>query len=212
MYLEQPIKKYLEDLGARLPSPGGGSAAALVGALGTSLASMSCNFTAGNLKFEGNEAEIKGILSNLSGMTVEFEQLIDEDAKAYAKVTLAYKLSKNTFEEKEKRRAAIQKALNEAMVVPTRIAKLASEILDISSRLIDIANPGLITDTAMSAILAFACLESAVLNVEINLYALDDKDFIQKTQSELNQLIEKGRVLKEEVSAKTEKLVIKESV
>lgn len=209
MYIDQSIKKYLEDLGTKLPAPGGGSAAALVGAIAAGLASMVCNFTIGNEKFADSQEEARGILSLVTGLQQELCRLIDEDVKAYGKVNLAYKLPKNTEEEKVKRALAIQKALKEAMRVPMQIAHASFQLLEVSERLMEIGNPGLITDTGMVAILAYAALESARLNVEINLASITDKEFVQQKRAVLNPLMEKGRLIKDEVSKKVEAQVVR---
>lgn len=209
LYIEQSIKKYLEDLSAKLPTPGGGSIAALIGALASGLASMVCNFTIGNEKFANSQEEARGILSSVTGLREESSKLVDEDARVYGKVNLAYKLPKNTEEEKVKRALAIQKALKEAMHVPMRIVQISYQILESSSRLVEIGNPMLITDTGMVAILAYAAMESARLNVEINLKSITDKEFIQQKRTVLNPLLEKGRAIKDEVIKKVEGQIVK---
>jgi len=208
-YIDQSIKKYLEDLSAKLPAPGGGSVSALIGALAAGLACMVCNFTIGNEKFADSQEETKGILSLITGLKEELCKLVDEDTKVYGKVNLAYKLPKNTEEEKVKRALAIQKALKEAMQVPMRIAQISFQLLAAASRLVEISNPGLITDTGMIAILAYAALESARLNVEINLASITDKGFVQQKRTILNPLMEKGRLIKDEVSKKVEVQVVR---
>jgi len=208
-YIEQSIKKYLNDLGAKLPTPGGGSAAALTGALAGSLALMVCNFTIGNEKFAGSQEEAKGTLSLVTELQEELLKLVDEDTKVYGKVNLAYKLPKNAEEEKIRRALAIQKALKEAMQIPMKIAQVSYQLLEISDRLVEIGNPGLITDTGMVAILAYAAIESARLNVEINLASITDEEFVKQKRAVLNPLMEKGIAIKDEVIKKVEAQIIR---
>ncbi len=207
LYLDQSIKKYLDDLSAKLPAPGGGSVAALTGALSASLVCMVCNFTIGNPKF--TSSEVGGILSSVNEIRVELSKLIDEDVKVYSKVSLVYKLPRNSGEEKAKREIAIQKALKEAMNVPFRILKLSYGLVEKSNHLIEIGNTGLITDTGMAAILGYSAMESARLNVEINLAGIKDEGFKAKIRSEMKPLIEKARHIMDEVSVKVEGQVIK---
>jgi len=126
LYIEQSIKKYLEDLSAKLPAPGGGSVAALTGALAGGLISMVCNFTIGNPKFPDlQQNECMGILSSAGSVREELCRLIDEDVRVYGKVSIAYKLPKDTEEQKAKRAIVIQEVLKEAMQVPEQILKLS---------------------------------------------------------------------------------------
>jgi formiminotetrahydrofolate cyclodeaminase len=104
------LKQYLDDLASNKPAPGGGSAAALAGALGASLLSMVANFTLGKEKYKDVEDEVKDILKSLDKYRKELENLIDEDVLAYQKLSSAYKLSKETEEDKKLRAKAVQKA------------------------------------------------------------------------------------------------------
>jgi len=209
LYIDQSIKKYIEDLSAKLPAPGGGSVAALTGALAAGLISMVCNFTIGNPRFSDSQEECRGMLSSVSGIKDELSKLIDEDVRVYGKVSLAYKLPKETEEQKIKRAIAVQKALKEAIQVPQQVLRLSFQILEFSARLVEIGNPGLITDTGMAAILSHSAMESALFNVEINLSNIDDREFVEKTRCALNPLMEKGRKIKEEVVAKVKEAIIK---
>ncbi len=98
MYIEQSLKKYLDDLGAKLPAPGGGSASALVGAVGISLLEMVGNFTIGKEKYKEFEKELKEILDRLKKIRTRLQELIDEDVKVYRKVSEAYKIPKEDFQ------------------------------------------------------------------------------------------------------------------
>ena len=170
---------------------------------------MVCNFTIGNEKFADSQEETKGILSLITGLKEELCKLVDEDTKVYGKVNLAYKLPKNTEEEKVKRALAIQKALKEAIPVPMRIAQISYQLLESSLQLVEIGNPGLITDTGMVAILGWAALESARLNVEINLASITDEEFVQQKRVALSPLMEKGKAIKDDVAKKVEAQVVR---
>jgi len=203
LYIEQSIKKYLEDLSAKLPAPGGGSVAALTGALAGGLISMVCNFTIGNPKFPDlQQNECMGILSSAGSVREELCRLIDEDVRVYGKVSIAYKLPKDTEEQKAKRAIVIQEVLKEAMQVPEQILKLSYQLLELAEKLLEAGNPGLITDTGMAAVLSCAAMESALLNVEINLSSITDKEFTEKTRIALKPLMAKGGAIKYEVVKK----------
>src|SRR3989338_8025777 len=94
MVIDGPIKKYLDDLAARLPAPGGGSSAALAGAMASALLSMVLNFTIGNEKYKGFEAEAKKMLERSEGLRRKFTDFFEQDIKSYDAVAAAYKLPK----------------------------------------------------------------------------------------------------------------------
>jgi len=207
-YIEQSIKKYLEDLSAKLPAPGGGSVAALTGALAGGLISMVCNFTIGNPKLPEQE-EAKDILFQAAEVGDKLSLLVDEDINVYKKVNAAYKLPKGTGKERTKRSSAIQNALREAEKVPEQILKCSCRLLELSEKLLRTGNPSLITDTGIAALLAYAAMESALLNVEINLGSITDKNYSLKIRSGLKPFMEKGRIIRDAVVSRVEKAVIK---
>ncbi|MBU2614671.1 MAG: cyclodeaminase/cyclohydrolase family protein, partial [Elusimicrobia bacterium] len=124
-HIEQPLNKYLDALAAKIPSPGGGSAAALVASTGVSLLCMVANFTIGKKGYEEHQPEIKSILAKLESNRLKLNELIDKDPYVYEKVSVAYKLAKNTDEKKTQRELSIQAALKEAISVPFEIIEIS---------------------------------------------------------------------------------------
>jgi len=163
-YKDETLKKYLDDLAARLPAPGGGSAAALAAGMGASLISMVVNFSLGKPKYAKYENELKSILDKSERLREELLRLVDLDVAAYE--------SKNT---------------RDALDVPFMAARLCFEGAKLCLPLIKKGNINLISDVAVAAILlesAFAC---AYFNVEINLKTLDDKKLSRAIRKELMQ-------------------------
>jgi methenyltetrahydrofolate cyclohydrolase len=152
MYCNQSLKKYLDDLAAKLSAPGGGSAAALNAALGASLVSMVINFTLGKSKYAAYENELKQALDNSEGLRRQFLELVDLDVAAYQ--------SKDIFK---------------ALDVPLTVCRLCSEGVNLCPPLITKGNINLISDVAVAAILLESAFASAYFNVEINLKSLNDK-------------------------------------
>jgi len=174
MYKEASLKKYLDDLAAKLPAPGGGSAAAFNAALGAALISMVVNFTLGKPKYAKYEFELKGILHKSETLRHEFLRLTDQDVFAYK--------SKN-----------IRDALN----TPFMVSRLCFEGIKLCPALVKKGNLNLISDVAVAAILLESAFASAYFNVEINLKALNDKKLTQAIRKELsrkNKIIKKIRV------------------
>ena len=145
MYIERKFQDYLDDLAAKKPAPGGGSAAAAAGALGVSLLSMVANFTIGKEKYKDVEAEIQQILDTAEKSRAELQKLIDEDVAAYQKVSAAYKMPKDTEEDKRARTEAIQTALKDAMAVPLAICRNLFEAAKLCEPLLEKGNINLVS-------------------------------------------------------------------
>ncbi len=184
MYKDTSLKQYLDDLAAKLPAPGGGSAAALTAALGASLLSMVVNFTLGKPKYAKHENELKKILEKSEKLRKEFLNLVDLDVKAYQ--------SKN-----------IRSALN----VPFVLCRLCFEGIRLCIPLVKKGNINLISDVAVAAILlegAFAC---AYVNVEINLKSLGDKRLTKSIKKKLGGESAKIRKIRSETEEKVGKII-----
>ncbi len=152
MYKRKSLRKYLDDLAARLPAPGGGSAAALAGALGASLISMVCNFTLGREKYLRYQRDIKKIIKSSERLRKELLKLVDLDVAAYK--------SKN---------------INKSLAVPLRVAECCLEAIKLCPDLIYKGNRYLISDISCAAILLESGFSSAYVNVLINLKLLKDR-------------------------------------
>lgn len=181
MYLDGTIRSYLDDLSAKKPTPGGGSAAALVGATGVGLISMVANFSEG----EG----IEEILKRAEDLRQRLTELIDQDVAVYQKVSAAYKLPKGKPAQKVKRTRAIQDSLKEALAVPLEVCRLCHEAIRLCGPLAEKGKVGLISDVGVGACLLEAAFQSAILNVEINLKGLKDESLIIETRKVLEPLI-----------------------
>lgn len=161
-YRLKSLKRYLDDLAAKLPAPGGGSAAALNAALGASLISMVVNFTLGKPRYARYEKELKRILKRSQELKKEFLNLTDADVAAYK--------SKD-----------VKKSLN----VPLKVCRLCFESARLCPALIKKSNLNLISDVAVAAILLESAFSSAYFNVEINIKLLADKKLTRTIRKEL---------------------------
>ncbi len=203
-YLDNPLKGYTDALASGQPAPGGGSAAALVGALGAALNSMVANFTVGKEKFAAVEEEVQRLLSRSEELRRALERLTQADTEAYGQVAAAQKMPRETDEEKAARREAMQKALKAAAEVPREAVKAAYGIVEISAELVGKGNPNLITDVGVAAKFAVAAMECAALNVEINLAYIKDESYNDACRRELAPLLGEGVRLGEEVWEKVQ--------
>jgi len=185
MYRKGSIEQYLADAASSKPAPGGGSVSALAGTLGTAMGAMAANFTVGKRKFADVEPRVKELLAALLREQEELLSLVDEDVAAYGQLSRAYGLPKDSEQDKRERAQAIQQALVVALAVPRRIVKSCSAVLEILTELVDLANPNLISDVGVAAVLAQAALEGGKLNVEINLASLKDQHLVDQVRQEI---------------------------
>jgi formiminotetrahydrofolate cyclodeaminase len=198
-YLEEPLKHYSDALASGRPTPGGGSAAALVGALGAALNSMVANFTVGREKFAAVEAEVRELLAESERLRADLERLTQADTEAYGMVSRAYRMPRETEEEKAAREAAIQEALKAAAEVPRQAVGACRAVLKIAAQLLEKGNPNLITDVGVAAKFALAGMECATLNAEINLIHIKDSAYVEAAFSSMKPLIEEGERLAQQV-------------
>jgi formiminotetrahydrofolate cyclodeaminase len=158
-----------ERLASRDPVPGGGSAAALAGALGAALVSMVVELTAGRPEAAGLEEELREIAAAAGERRQQMLDLADEDATAYQAVVAARRLPRQTEAEQQTRAAAVHAATLEAARVPLRTAGVAGEVLELAARVAPIGNRNAVSDAGVAAQLSAAALRGALLNVRINL-------------------------------------------
>jgi formiminotetrahydrofolate cyclodeaminase len=181
--LDKSCKDFLTDLASKEPTPGGGGAPALAGAIAAALTSMVSNLTLGKGKFAAVEGKIRPILVSAEILRTRMLALVVADAAVFENFMRAYRLSKSTEEEKRARSESIQIAAYDASEVPLKIADSCLDILHISSQLMRVGNPSAITDATVAALLARAALRSACYNVHSNLLLLKDKSTWKKPRS-----------------------------
>ena len=179
MYINEKLSKYVSDLAARQPTPGGGSAASLAGALGIALLEMACNFTAGNKKYKDVEDAINKHLTALGKTREEFMALVDEDVKAYLDICSAFK----TKDEK-----IIDNSLKQGYYISLKMCELARFGVAIASDLAEKSNVNLITDVGCGSELLKASFDSGVFNAQINLKGIKDAPFVEKEKLVLASL------------------------
>ena len=182
------INSFLSELASSSPAPGGGSVAALSGALGIALTSMVCNLTIGKEKYENVQNDVKKTLKQSEKLRKKLTRLIDEDTTAFNDVMKAFKMPKETEEQKKKRSVAIQEGYKKAAQTPLETAKTCAEALNLAKTVAEIGNINSITDAAVSALMIESGLKSAILNVKINLGSIKDEKFTQKINNELENI------------------------
>ncbi|HEY8070916.1 MAG TPA: cyclodeaminase/cyclohydrolase family protein [Methylocystis sp.] len=195
------IAKFLDELASEQPTPGGGGAAAIMGAVGAALVSMVANLTIGKKNYEAFDAELKATNAEAEKVRTELTAAIDEDVVAFNAVMGAYGLPRGTDEEKAARAAAIQAALKQATDAPLRAVKACHEVIKLSAVVAEKGNINVISDAGVAVLAANAGLRSAALNVYINAKSIKDREFAEIRLGEVNALTELAALKTEEVYA-----------
>jgi formiminotetrahydrofolate cyclodeaminase len=189
MTANSSIQTFLDDLASERPTPGGGGAAAVSGAIGAALVSMVANLTIGKKNYEAVWQDLEAVNAKAEALRAELIRAIDEDVVAFNAVMGAYGLPRATDDEKAKRAAAIQAALKDATIAPLRAVKACFEVIRLSAAAAEKGNLNVISDAGVAVLSANAGLRSAALNVFINAKAIKDRDFAEKQIAEVNALL-----------------------
>lgn len=196
MLKDLTITEFLQQTASSEPLPGGGCTAALNAALAASLTEMVANLTIGRREFEAVEDEMINIAETAAALRKKLQNEIDNDAHAYREVLAAFKLPKNTEEEKNRRSDAIQQAFKTAATVPLGVARDALKIMDLASRAIAKGNQNAVTDGAVGVLVSRAAVLAAIYNVKVNLSAIKDPDFVEALAREVEAL--EGQAIEKE--------------
>jgi len=207
MLIDKKVSNFLNELASNSPTPGGGSVAALAGALGAALISMVGNLTVGKKKYEDVEEDIKKILSSSEKLRYELSQLIEDDVKVFNNFMATYKMPKETEDEKKIRTEKMQEALIKAAKVPLRVAYKCLDILSLSKEVAEKGNINVVSDAGVAVLMAEAALESAILNVKINLKMIKDEKTKEELSSSIQELLLKEKGQKEKVLEIVEKKI-----
>jgi len=184
--MEETLQHYLDDLSSAQPVPGGGSTAALSGAMGAALASMVCRITMGKEAYADVQQEIEELLRRTEYLRSRFQQLMQEDIEAYGRLAACYKLPRETSEERKYRTDMIQKQLVEAALVPLEVVECAAELIRCCQRIAEIGSNTVLSDVATGAILASCSGKGASFMVRINVRSLKNDKLVVELGDRLN--------------------------
>jgi formiminotetrahydrofolate cyclodeaminase len=204
MPTRKTLPAFLDELASSSPAPGGGSVAALAGALGSALTSMVCNLTIGKKKYADVESDMKKILAQSEELRTTFTALVDRDTAAFNKVMEAYALPKENEPQKALRAAAILGATKEATLVPLEVMKHCIDAMALAQQVAARGNANSVSDAGVSALMLHAACKGAALNVKINLNGIDDPDFIGWKEEELQSLLSTADLMLEELEGVVE--------
>src|SRR5213592_1899328 len=171
------LREFCNETLSDSPAPGGGSVAALMGALGASLGGMVANLSAGKRGWDDKLEYFSNSAVKAQQLKDELLSLVDEDTAAFNKVMDAFALPKESAEEKTARSVAIEAATRYATEVPLKVMETASRSYELLTEMAEKGNPASISDVGVGALATRACIEGAALNVRINLAQLKDEKF-----------------------------------
>ena len=182
------VLDFIRELGSSAPATGGGSVAAMNGSTAAALIEMVANLTIGKPKYESVQEEMKEIQVRMCQVKEDFIHYINKDSAAFMKLMGAFKLPKETDEEKHIRKEEIQRTTKQAALVPFEIGVLAASLLPLAETVIVKGNTNAITDGAIAVINARAAVKSAFLNVRINLGSIQDQEFVDAMNARMSEI------------------------
>ena len=182
------VKEFIDKVTGNDPVPGGGSVSALNGSLAASLAAMVANLTVGRKKYAEVNDEMEQISARMTEQSAKLLADVDRDAEAYDRVFAAFKLPKETDEEKAVRKEAIQRETKYAAEVPMEVARTASELLPMIDAAARRGNSNAVTDATVAMMCARTAVIGALLNVRINLTSITDEAFVKAMTEEADRL------------------------
>lgn len=197
----KPVQGFLDDLASKAATPGGGSAAAVMGAMGAALVSMVCHLTVGKKNYEAVDADMRALLLRAEALRERLAGMVQADVAAFDMVMAAYGMPKDSDEEKSRRSEAIQAALKQATEVPMECARACAEAIALSREAAEKGNRNVISDAGVAVMAAYGALKSAALNVYVNTGAIRDAAFVEQRVAELEGILAANEAATNEIFA-----------
>lgn len=196
---ELKTAEFVDLLASDAPAPGGGSAAALEGALGAALTAMVCGLTVGKKKYAEFEELAQSAQAKALDLKTRFVDVMDRDTEAFNVVSAAFGMPKATDEEKAARSAAIQKGLEGCTKTPFEMMELAVETLELTASILGKSNDSAASDLGVSALSLRAAIQGAWLNVLINIGSLKNKELAEDYRVKGEALLAKALPLADQI-------------
>jgi formiminotetrahydrofolate cyclodeaminase len=196
---DNSLQNYLDTLASKSATPGGGSAAALMGAQAAALTSMVCNLTIGKPKYAEVETEMQALLEKSEALREVLTDMIKADVDVFNRLMTTYGLPKETDDEKVARSTQIQLVLKDATDVPLACAKACAEVIVLSRVAAEKGSSAVISDAGVAVMSGYAALKSAALNVYINAASLKDREFADAKLAELTAILNSAEIASQEI-------------
>ena len=198
------INEFVDEVSRDTPAPGGGSIAALAGALGSALASMVVNLSVGKGEFDSQYDELCQVAEKAQMIKDELVLAIDADTEAFNEVIAGMRMAKDTAEQVALRSGVIRAGYKSAAEVPLRTAQLCRQVLDLCQAAANIGNMAVMSDAGVGALMAYAGVQGAIHNVRINLPHTKDETFITQMQSQLGTLLSESKAICDAIQQQVE--------
>ena len=196
---ELKTSEFVDLLASDAPAPGGGSAAALEGALGAALTAMVCGLTVGKKKYAEFQELAESAQAKATDLKARFVDVMDRDTEAFNVVSAAFGMPKETDEEKAARSAAIQKGLEGCTKTPFEMMELAVETLELTASILGKSNDSAASDLGVSALSLRSAIQGAWLNVLINIGSLKNKELAEDYRAKGETLLAKALPLADQI-------------
>jgi glutamate formiminotransferase/formiminotetrahydrofolate cyclodeaminase len=197
--IKMDLRDFANELSIDSPAPGGGSVAALAGALGSALTSMVANLTFGKKEYQDNWEEMKEVAVKAQRLKDELLRLIDRDSDAFNKLMDAFRLPKKTDEQIAEKNKVVEEATKEACLVPLDVMKNSLDVLKLARIVAERGNENAASDAGVASLMAKSAVEAAGLNVKINLPGIKDTEFITRMKTEVINLTTEANNLQNKI-------------
>lgn len=205
--VDMNVAEFISVLGSDAPAPGGGSASALAGSMGTALTMMVMNLTVGKKKYEEHDSQSREILKKMTKLNKQLVAIIDRDTEAFEGVSAVFSMPKQTEEEKEKRREAMQAALKTATLVPFEMMGIMVEAVNETKKAVGKSNINAASDLGVAVLNLKSGIQGAWLNVLINLSGVKDEEFVKQYRKEGQKRLDEGCKTADEVYEEILKII-----
>jgi len=204
--VEMNLKEFNDEIDSSSPAPGGGSVSALASSIGVSLSRMVGHLTVKKKKFRALDIEIQNkfntILEDFVIMKSELISLVDKDTEAFNLIMKAFKMPKETDEDKKNRKDKILEGTIEAIKVPFIVAELSYKALENMEFILKHGNKNTLSDIGVSTLMIYSGLEGAILNVKINIPGLTDQHLINQYQDSVSEMLLQAKRMKDSILGK----------
>jgi len=200
---EKTVRQFINELGSNSPAPGGGSVAALGSSLASALGAMVFSLTVGKKVYNEYSNEDKMKVDKSLEICLKYKdkflELMNKDTEVFLILMEAFKLPKETNDDKALRSAKIQEGYQKALEIPLSVAEESYKIYEYVKIAAELGNKNAISDAGVSALMLQASIESAILNVKINLSSIKDETYKEEIKSGCDQLVKQGRLKRDEI-------------
>jgi methenyltetrahydrofolate cyclohydrolase len=193
------VQEFIAELSSGNPTPGGGSVAALCGALAAALSTMVANLTVDREKYEQTRKSMEEVRMTAATLSTRFLALMQQDSDTYQKVMAAFELPRETDDLITSRQAAIEEAMKKAAAVPLDTLRASEELIRVARDAVRGGNPNAITDAAAAVQLANTTAVVASYNVQINISRIKDQAFVAKCEKEITEILKRQEALLSDV-------------